>query len=216
MDPYDLDNYDAFLAYARGLQMGNESSCPPKYPMGLQMGLNMGFDGTKFKLCKRKFRWLMRIDGLCDTAGSNSINILPPLKSARPSLTFKEMEVRHLNEHVYYPMKPEWKSINLVLYDVKRSTHPVWNWIIKCYDPKSGSWFPCIKPDDVENQFIKPDATLNLYDGCGHIIEKWQFENIWPQVNEFGELDMGNMEYVTCDLTLRYARAWIDYDIGTC
>lgn len=182
--------------------------------MGLQFGLDSGEEGKSFRLCKRKFRWLLRIDDICGTTASDAgVNVLPPLKSARPTLTYKEMEVRHLNEHIYYPMKPEWKALNLTLYDVKRDQHPVWEWLTKAYNPRSGKWSPPVNPDDTKNQLIKDSATLKLFDGCGNVIEKWQFENIWPQVNEFGDLDMGNFEYLTCDLTIRYARAWIDYDI---
>lgn len=183
--------------------------CKPANTMGLMFGL----DTPNFKLCKRKFRWLFQIDGITDT-NSGTVNMLPPLKSARPSLSFKEMEARHLTEHVYYPMKPEWKPINLILYDIKRDKHPVFEWIKKLYDVKQGTWKPSVSVGQIGPQandnFIKPSIKLNLYDGIGNIIETWIYENVWPQVIEFGELDMGSNEFVTCDLTLRYVRAYID------
>lgn len=186
--------------------MANETVTKLSGYMGLQFGLDSGQGGAAFQLCKRKFRWLLRIDGLCSTTVfDGGINVLPPLKSARPQVSFKEMEVRHLNEHVYYPMKPEWKTINLILYDLQRTTHPVWAWLKKCYNPQFGNWYPSLT-----NEFVKKDATLKLYDGCGTVVETWQFENVWPQTADFGDLDMGNSEYLTCDLTLRYARAWIE------
>ncbi len=149
-------------------------------------------------LCKRKFRWLLKIDGV-----SGQIGTLPPMKSARPSLSFREMEIKHLTETIYYPARPEWKPIQLVLYDVSLDGNPIFDWIKKVYDPEAGDWFPV-----TQNKFLK-DARLEMYDGCGNIIEKWTYENAWPQVAEFGELDMGNHDVVTCDLTLRYARAFI-------
>ena len=48
--------------------------------MGLEFGLEKG------KFCKRKHHWLMKIDGV-------SAPILPPLKSQRPTLAFKESEI---------------------------------------------------------------------------------------------------------------------------
>jgi hypothetical protein len=167
--------------------------------MGFDFGLPSG-SGTS-KLCKRKFRWLLKIDGI----SAQGVRALPPLRSARPSLSFREMEIRHLNETIYYPQKPEWKPISLVLYDTQNNgTHPVFDWIQKCYDPKAGDWFPVIG-----KQFLK-DAFLELYNGCGEVVERWVYEQAWPQNIEFGELNMADSEIVTCDLTLRYARAFTE------
>lgn len=171
--------------------------------MGRSMGLDFGLEEGQWKFCKRKFRWLLKIEEVCGTK-SGGAKVLPPLKSARPSLTFREMEARHLNEHVFYPAKPEWAPISLVLFDLKKDKHPVFDWIKKAYDPKKGDWFP-----SAQNNFIK-HADLELYDGCGNLVETWVYEEVWPQVIEFGELDMGASELVTCDLKLRYARAYVE------
>ena len=83
---------------------------------------------------KRKYRWLFKITDV----SYDGVNALPPSKSARPSLSFKEMDAQHLNETLYFPSKPEWKPVNLVLYDVKNNSNvdPVWDWLTKIYDPK--------------------------------------------------------------------------------
>jgi hypothetical protein len=130
---------------------------------------------------------------------------LPPQKGARPSLTFKETECQHLTETIYFPSKPDWKPISLTLYDI-RNTNPVFDWIKLCYDPTpagQAAWFP-----SVGNKF-KKTASLYIYDGCGVQIESWIFENAWPQVAEWGDLDMSNSEVITVDVTLRYDRAYI-------
>lgn len=164
-----------------------------------KMGFDFGLE--KSSLClKRKFRWLFKIDDV-SASGTNS---LPPLKSARPSLSFKETQVEHLNETIYYPSKPEWKPITLSLYDLRKNEHPVFKWLKKMYDPQKGS----IKPP-MDSQ-IMVTASLEMLDGCGETVEKWKFENCWPNAIEFGDLDMGSSEIVTCDLTLRYARAYIE------
>jgi hypothetical protein len=163
--------------------------------MGPDFGL--GDDDVCFK---RKFRWLLTIPEV----SAEKISTLPPLKSARPSLSFKEMEAQHVSETIYFPGKPEWKPISLSLYDIKKPTHPVFDWIKKLYDPQAGTYqFSC-------EGFKKDRATLELYDGCGEVIETWIFENVWPQSIEFGELDMTASEFLTCDLTLRYDRAYIE------
>jgi hypothetical protein len=56
---------------------------------------------------------------------------------------------------------------------------------------------------------MKERATLEMYNGCGDVLETWVFENAWPQAVEFGDLDMSSSDVVTCDLTIRYDRAYI-------
>jgi T4-like virus tail tube protein gp19 len=167
--------------------------------MGLGYGLpTSSSPGTA---CKRKFRWLFNINDVSGAVGS--VQALPPQKSERPSLTFRETTIQHINETIYYPAKPDWKPVTLVLYDLATNTNPVFTWIQNAYDPTSGNWFPA-----TNGSFIK-DATLNLFDGCGNIIESWTYENAWPQQSDFGDLDMGNSELCVCTVTIRYARAYI-------
>ena len=177
--------------------------------MAVNMGLHSGLiDGR----IKQKFRWAFKIQGVSDVFSQDSVNALPPLRSARPSISFKEMEVRHLIEDVYYPARPVWKMINLTLFDLCQATHPVFEWLRLLYDPEEGTFVPPIRreanPATNGNSFIRR-ADLELFNGCGDVIERWVFENVWPQNAEFDTLDMGSEEIVTCDVTLRYFRAYI-------
>jgi hypothetical protein len=165
------------------------------------MPSTMGFDESFEDNCfKRKFRWLLQIPKV----SASGINTLPPSKSARPNLTFKTMEIQHLNETIYRASKPDWKPISLILYDIKQNQHPVMEWIKKQYDPSSGNW---LKPES--NEWVISSVILELYDGCGGVLETWVYENVWIETADFGELDMSDSEVVTCDLTLRYDRAYI-------
>lgn len=166
----------------------------------VSMGINFGPS-----LCKKRFRWTFEVSGIIsDTFGSaTAISVLPPLKSSRPKLSFKTIEAKHLNEDVYFPGKPDWKPINLTLYDIKTtSSHPIMTWINELYDPSVGSW------KGSTNGFIK-EATLTMLDGCGQPLEKWIYENAWIEEADFGELDYGTSDVMTCDIILRYARAFI-------
>ena len=167
------------------------------------MGFDFGLE--KSDLClMRKFRWLFKIDEV----SAQGANTLPPEKGARPSLSFKEVEVQHLNEIIYYPSKPDWKPINLTLYDLKKNENPVLKWIREQYNTKEGTWKVGYGGGD--RKFKKDNATLEMYDGCGNVIETWKFVNIWPNNIEWGELDMQDNNYLTVDLTLRYDRAYIE------
>lgn len=180
-------------------------------------GPGMGFDfGLQdVSLCPPvKHRWLFSIDDIsADTRTSFSANSLPPLKGARPNFSFKEIEVKHLTENIYYPIRPEWKPINLTLYDIKTNRNPVFEWIDLAYNAKTATWTP---PGDIlpGNITFMRRGLLALYDGCGNVIQEFVFDDCWPQSVNWGELDMGSSEIVTVDITLRYARAYFNSDSG--
>jgi len=177
--------------------------------MGIPMGLNMGLGPGSTSLCKRKFRWLFYITNLSATG----IRALPPLRSSRPKVDLQEMQARHLNEDVFYPAKPQWQPITLTLFDLKRSVHPVFDWLKNTYDPETGDWNPPLKQQAAAGgrttPLIQSFATLDLYDGCGNCVEKWVYEDVWPSGIDFGQLDMSTSDFVTVDITLRYARAYL-------
>jgi len=171
-----------------------------------RMGLDFGLESGQY--CKRKFRWLYTIS-LVSADGSvlGSGKSLPPLRSSRPNLTFREMPARHLIEDVYYPAKPDWKPVSLILYDLKKGTHPVFDWIKGFYNPQLGI---LREPNHPGNpKFINQTARLDINDGCGRIIETWIWDDVWPVNINFQELDMGSSEVLTCDIQLRYVRAYI-------
>lgn len=163
---------------------------------------------------KRRFRWMLTISGVA----GDGMTVLPPLRGARPDLEFKDIEVPHLIEDVYLPGKPVWKPINLVLYDVciKGKKHPIWEWILMIYDPAKGYYGPILDSANSTSmwsggQSFKGDANLELYSGCGDVVEKWVFQNAYPSQVNFGELDMSNSEVITCDVTLKYDRAYLAF-----
>jgi hypothetical protein len=165
------------------------------------MGFDFGLQDPQ-SCFKRKHRWLFTIPDV----SASGVNSLPPSKGARPNLSFKEGEAQHISETVYYPMKPEWKPVNLTLYEVKRpGGHPVFNWIEDIYNPAGDSQFLPSCDGFKQNQ-----CTLEMYDGCGKVIETWVFENVWVQSVEFGDLDMASSDLVVCELTLRYDRAYVE------
>lgn len=166
--------------------------------MAQPMGLGGGLQGNS--CIKTKNRWLFFIPNVA----SEGVYALPPKTAARPNIAFKEMQVEHLTETLFYPSKPEYKPIQLTLYDIQTpETHPVLLWFSRCYNAQSGTW-------TLPGAGFIQDVRLELYDGCGTVLESWVFENAWPQQIDFGDLDMGSSEVVTCDITLRYARAYIE------
>lgn len=168
--------------------------------MAVNMG--MGHLGSQESCLKRKFRWIFRVDGLI---GDKDMEVLMPLKGGRPNLGWKEIEAQHIYENIYLPGKPDWKPIQFTLYDHKTSRpHPIMRWVQDAYRPERGEFYP------IEEYCFKKQGELLMLDGCGETMESWTIDNMWPQQVNFGELDYGNSEVVTCDVTFRYDRAYID------
>ena len=167
--------------------------------MAYNMGLGLAY-GSNLHLCKKKWRWMFTIPDVC---GNTSVNILAPQKSARPDLRWKEINIQHLNEEVFFPGKPDWSMASITLYDTKLTAHPLFRWLRTMYGPQDGSYMRTPK-----DGFIK-ECRLDMYDGCGNVIEQWIYEDAWPQQMNFNDLDMGANEFVVCNLMLRYARAYI-------
>ena len=175
----------------------------------MKMGIGILGSGNH---CKRRFRWLFTIPDVTLEANSGEgANVLPPEKSARPNIEFKSMSVHHQAEDVYYPAKPDWKPVNLTLYDISVNPHPVFKWIEQFYVPRTGTIYAPNErvPAVTGKKFIK-DCYLKLYNGCGDLVERWIWEDSWLQSANFQTLDMGDSGIVMCDITLRYARAYID------
>ena len=142
------------------------------------MGLDFGLEGIS-RTCKRKNRWLFYIPNV--SAGNSDVDIstLPPVKSARPYLTFQEMQAKHLNEDIYYPAKPDWKPVPLVLYDLVKNNNPIFDWIKLCYDPspQMGTWVPSTGNENIQ-ALVTQEARLDCYDGCGELIESRDYEKV--------------------------------------
>ena len=175
-----------------------------------KMGLSFGLESGKY--CKRQFRWIFTIpDVVADsTSNQRGINALPPEKASRPSISFKEMDAKHLSEDVFFPVKPEWKPVTITVWDLNNNIkHPVFEWIKYFYNPETGYIFAPNTKDKLDQSLFRT-CRLEMLDGCGEINETWTFEDAWPQAVNFQTLDMTSSGIVMCEITLRYSRAYIN------
>ena len=179
------------------------------------MSLDFGLQDSM--VCqKQKNRWLFHIEDVSVTGRSISgIPALPPLKSNRPKFSFREQQVQHLVQSIYYPIKADWGTINLTLYDLGIGGNPVLDWIKTMYRPEgkttSPEWQPMLLASRGGNviRALKKNGFLCLYDGCGEIIESWTYENCYPKSVNWGDLDMATGDVVVVEIELRYDRAYI-------
>jgi len=189
--------------------------------------MGLGILGSPSTCFRQKNRWMFSIPNLIGVSGpSSSIPMLPPSKAARPNIELKEVEVRHINETVYYPMKPDWKPLQVTLYHIGAfNNNPIYNWLLAAYNPTAsltGTWSPSVNSGNAVaaasgnpvSSLIQPYASLDMYDGCGGFLENWTYEVVWPQTIDWDTLDMETGELVYINLTLRYARAYFGTSLG--
>jgi len=163
-------------------------------PMGI------GVIGQSDITFKRKYRWTFEISGFCE----NETNVVPEhfvQVASRPNLSIEETEINHLNAKTWIPGKASWETISVTYLDVAHlEMRSLFNWLATVYD----------FTDPVQlSQGAKRDwnatGVLNLYDGCGTLLEGWQLKYLWPTSINFGDLDYSSSDIATIELTLRYS-----------
>jgi len=168
-------------------------------PMGIGA---LGFNNTIFK---RKFRYTFTITGICGNQGA----FVPKSyvkTAARPNLAIEETEINFLNAKMFIPGKATWETITVTYIDAVNPSNigsfkPLWDWMASLYD--------FTDPINLKMGSMRRDYSatgiLDMYDGCGTLIETWQLNNMWPTAIDFGELDYSSSEECTIALTLRYS-----------
>jgi len=163
-------------------------------PMGI------GVIGQPDVVFKRKFRWTFEIFGFCQ----NENNVVPEhfVKIAsRPNLTIEETEINHLNAKTWIPGKASWETITVTYIDAAHAEmQTLWNWMASTYDFTDPVHLKMGNKRDWD-----ASGVLNLYDGCGVLLEGWQMQHMWPQAINFGDMDYSSSEEATIELTLRYS-----------
>ena len=145
---------------------------------------------------KLKNRFVMSIDGipayLIKTTG-------------RPSISFEEVELNHLNVKRFVKGKATWETIEMSLYDpvVPSASQAVMEWIRLSHESVTGR--------DGYSDFYKKDITFNLLGPVGDVVEEWELKGAYIQTANFGELDFASSDPVEITLTLRYDYAVLKF-----
>lgn len=166
--------------------------------MGQPMG--MGLIGNANMTFKRKFRWTFSVSGFC----GNVRNTIPEYfvkVASRPNFEIEESEINHLNAKMWLPGKATWQTMEVTYYDVADSNmQSLWSWLATMYnftDP--------IKLNQAEKRDWDATGTLNMFDGCGTLLESWTLSHMFPTNVNFGDLDYQSSDPAEISLTLRYS-----------
>jgi len=162
-------------------------------PMGI------GVLGEPGIIIKRKFRFTVQIDTPLGTVPIHFVKI-----SARPQLEIEETEINFRNAVTWIPGKGKWQPLTLTYYDVANTNlmKPLWDWLASIYD--------FVNPQNLfqtEKAGWSSIVIIQMFDGCGSPLERWELREAWPTSINFGDLDYGVSEDATIELTLRYSQA---------
>ena len=183
--------------------------------MAATMGIGKLGDPTT--IIKRKFRYDLAI------TPPNGITAIPTafVKVAnRPQLDIDELELQFLNASTWIPGKGRWQPLNITYIDTANSgggnsttggntasMQGFYDWIASVYDFQGYATSDNLK--QTERAGWAATAIINMYDGCGSIVETWSLSGVWPQSVNFGDLDYGSPDECTIDLTIRFDKCQI-------
>ena len=137
-----------------------------------------------------------------------SLNGLPAYlvkTMARPSITFEEVELEHINVKRYVHGKATWEPIEVTLYDpvVPSAAQGVMEWIRLHHESVTGR--------DGYSDFYKKDLTFQVLGPVGDIVEEWLLKGAFIQAANFNDLDYASSDPVDISLTLRYDYAILQF-----
>ena len=145
---------------------------------------------------KTKNRYIMYIEGipayLVKTAN-------------RPSITFEEIELNHINVKRYVKGKGAWEQLEVTLYDpiVPSAAQAVMEWVRLSHESVTGR--------DGYSDFYKKDLTLNVLGPVGDKVEEWTLKGAFIQAANFNDLDWASNDPAEVTLTLRYDYAILQF-----
>lgn len=141
---------------------------------------------------KRKFRWIMEIDG---------IDAFTLKTGARPQKTFEETVIDWINTKRYVAGKMAYSPLNITLQDpiAPSAAQKAMQWVRLCYEVITGR-------SGYAAQY-KKDFSIKMLDPQGAVIEQWDIKGAWIQDMNGGELDFASSDTAEIALSIRYDAA---------
>ena len=120
----------------------------------------------------------------------------------RPTITFEEIVLEHINVKRYVKGKGEWGPVAITLYDpiVPSAAQAVMEWVRLSHESVTGR--------DGYSDFYKKDITIEVLGPVGDKVEEWTGKGAWIQEADFSGMDWGSSEASEIAVTLR-ADYWI-------
>jgi hypothetical protein len=141
---------------------------------------------------KRKFRWLMEIDG---------IDAFTLKTGARPQKTFEETVIDFINTKRYVSGKMAYSPLNITLQDpiAPSAAQKVMNWVRLNYEVITGRMGYA--------SFYKKNFSIKVLDPQGAVVEQWDIAGAWVQDVNFGDLDYASSDNAEVSIVVRFDTA---------
>jgi len=153
---------------------------------------------------KLKNRFVMSI-GSGGAGESNGIPAYLIKTTGRPSITFEEVELNHMNVKRFVKGKGTWDTIEITMYDpvVPSAAQAVMEWIRLSHESVTGR--------DGYSDFYKKDVNIKVLGPVGDVVEQWTLKGTWIQAANFNDLDFASSDPVEINCTLRYDYAILEF-----
>ena len=145
---------------------------------------------------KLQNRFLMKIDGI----PSYLIK-----KISRPSISFGEVVLDHINVKRKLKGKADWQDITCELYDpvTPSGAQAVMEWVRLSHESVTGR--------DGYSDFYKKDIRFNALGPVGDIVEEWICKGAYCKSANFGDMDWSSDQPVNISLSIRMDYAILNY-----
>ena len=145
---------------------------------------------------KLKNRFVMSIDGIPAYL----------IKTAnRPSISFEEVELNHMNVKRYVKGKATWETVEFTMYDpiVPSAAQSVMEWIRLSHESVTGR--------DGYSDFYKKEVDFQVLGPVSDVVEKWKLKGAWIVSANFNDMDFSSSDPVEITCTLRYDYAILEF-----
>ena len=145
---------------------------------------------------KLKNRFVMSVDGIPAYL----------IKTAnRPSISFEEVELNHLNVKRFVKGKATWETVEMTLYDpvVPSAAQAVMEWVRLSHESVTGR--------DGYADFYKKDVNFFMLGPVGDKIEQWTLKGAFITSAAFNDLDWASNDPAEITLTLSYDYAILEF-----
>ena len=124
---------------------------------------------------------------------------------ARPSITFDEVVLEHINVKRYVKGKGAWQPLEITLYDpiVPSASQAVMEWVREHHESVTGR--------QGYSDFYKKDITFNVLGPVGDKVEEWTLKGAFIQSATFSDMDYSATNVSDISLTLRYDYAILQF-----
>jgi len=145
---------------------------------------------------KRKFRWILEIDG---------VDAFTIKTAARPQATFEEVVVDYINAKRYLTGKMAWNPIAVTLHDpiAPSAAQKIIDWLRLNYEQLTGRMGYA--------SVYKKDITLKMFGPQGSVVELWDIKGAWALDVNMGDLDYASSDNAEISLSIRFDAAILQF-----